>query len=201
MTKISNLDELLDAAARVFTDKGYTNARLEDIANEVGMLKGSLYYHVGSKADLLRLVRMRRFVEIAEALEHIAELPGEPRDKLRQAIRRHLEFITLYIAESPQWFRNPTYTDQSTGEGPEEHDLLNRLIGAFKRIIDEGVEDGTISSSIDRTVFVMSTLGMCNWVSRWYDSDGPNTIDEIADIQFDLLWSGVTTPAAATEAD
>lgn len=195
MTKISNLDELLDAAAKVFGEKGYANARLEDIAAEVGMLKGSLYYHVGSKAALLRLVRRRRFLEIAQAIEDIAALPEEPRARFRLAIHEQLRFVALYIAESPQWLRNPANPSRTAEEAAEDHELVTRLREGFRTIIADGVDDGSVSPTVDPMIFVLSVLGMCNWVSRWYEPDGQYTIDEIAEIQFDMLWQGIAIRA------
>src|SRR5947207_409360 len=45
--------EILEAAARVFHEKGYESTSIQDIADEVGILKGSLYYYIRSKEDLL----------------------------------------------------------------------------------------------------------------------------------------------------
>jgi AcrR family transcriptional regulator len=45
--------EILDAAGQIFNEKGYQAARIEDIAGRVGILRGSLYYYIDSKEDLL----------------------------------------------------------------------------------------------------------------------------------------------------
>ena len=46
-------DEILQAAAEEFYERGFRGARLQDIAARVGLLTGSLYYYIGSKEDLL----------------------------------------------------------------------------------------------------------------------------------------------------
>ncbi|HEY9563993.1 MAG TPA: helix-turn-helix domain-containing protein, partial [Nocardioides sp.] len=53
MPRPSRWDDVVSAAARVFSEKGFGGASLEDVANEVGMLKGSLYNYIKSKEDLL----------------------------------------------------------------------------------------------------------------------------------------------------
>ena len=77
MTKIRDRDQLVEAAARVFARKGFDSASMEDIAAEVGVLQGSLYYHVSSKAELLFLVQRRH--TLRESNGHsdgrLAELP------------------------------------------------------------------------------------------------------------------------------
>src|SRR6187402_1620089 len=100
MTKIHSQEQLLEAAAKVFGEKGYDAARLEDIAAEVGVLQGSLYYHIGSKAGLYRLVRKRRFLEIAARIEEIAETPGPAADKLRTAMHAHLDYLVRFLPEA-----------------------------------------------------------------------------------------------------
>src|SRR5580658_9380050 len=45
--------EVIDVAARVFHEKGYGSSSIQDIADGVGILKGSLYYYIDSKEDLL----------------------------------------------------------------------------------------------------------------------------------------------------
>ena len=47
------MEEILACAANLFYKKGYHVTTIEDLANEVGMLKGSLYYYIKSKEDLL----------------------------------------------------------------------------------------------------------------------------------------------------
>ena len=53
---MANLEEIIAAAAKVFQTKGYHAATVQDIADAVGILKGSLYHHVKSKEDLLYLI-------------------------------------------------------------------------------------------------------------------------------------------------
>ncbi|TMJ43828.1 MAG: helix-turn-helix transcriptional regulator, partial [Alphaproteobacteria bacterium] len=53
---MATLDDIVSAAAKVFRTKGYHAATVRDIAEEVGILKGSLYHHFASKEELLYLV-------------------------------------------------------------------------------------------------------------------------------------------------
>src|SRR5947209_1756557 len=86
MTKIRSQDQLLDAAEKVFSQKGYDATRLEDIAAELGVLQGSLYYHIESKAGLLRLLRRRRMSRVIERMSEVASSDDSPREKLRRAV-------------------------------------------------------------------------------------------------------------------
>jgi len=75
----------------VFQTKGYHAATVQDIADAVGILKGSLYHHVKSKEDLLYLIVKEPIARIYERMAEIVagELPAG--EKLRRAILAHLE--------------------------------------------------------------------------------------------------------------
>jgi TetR/AcrR family transcriptional regulator, cholesterol catabolism regulator len=195
MTKIRNRQQLIDAAAKVFAAKGYEAARLEDIAAELGMLQGSLYYHVSSKAALLRLVLGTRFEEMISTLEGISTSSASPRDKLRQAIREQLRYIERYLPESPHWFTDPYDPRRPDEDAEESREMLRRLRAAWKSIVQQGVAAGDLKDKVDPSVTVLFILGMTNYVARWYDADGPASIDDIAEAQFELVWSGIARPA------
>src|SRR6267143_4015796 len=89
---MANLEEIVAAAAKVFQTKGYHAATVQDIADAVGILKGSLYHHhVKSKEDLLYLIVEEPIARIYERMAEIVagELPAG--EKLRRAILAHLE--------------------------------------------------------------------------------------------------------------
>ncbi|WP_193164479.1 TetR/AcrR family transcriptional regulator [Microbulbifer hainanensis] len=84
---------LLNAAARLFEQKGFTRTTVRDIAAEVGILSGSIFHHFASKEDILRNV-MLEVVQYAQArMIHAVARAPTPRDKLRACIRCELEAI------------------------------------------------------------------------------------------------------------
>jgi TetR/AcrR family transcriptional regulator, cholesterol catabolism regulator len=197
MTKIHSQEQLLDAAAKVFGKKGYEAARLEDIAAELGVLQGSLYYHVGSKAHLYRLVRQRRFMELATRIEDISQSPAPPRDKLRAAMHAHLSHLERFLPEARSWMTDTSQTRKTrTGkEAREDRRMTAALRANWRRIIEDGIEAGVIRRDVDPSVAVLSIQGMMMWVANWYEPRGPQTMAEIAEQQAALVWSGLATPA------
>ena len=83
---------ILDAAAEVFRDRGYADARLSDIAAKAGMQAGSLYYHFDSRDQLV--VEVLR-LGIEKSWDHVAAAVGRlpssatPIERLATAIRAH----------------------------------------------------------------------------------------------------------------
>ena len=88
---MANLEEIIAAAAKVFQTKGYHAATVQDIADAVGILKGSLYHHVKSKEDLLYLIVKEPIARIYEQMAEIVASDLPAGDKLRRAILAHLE--------------------------------------------------------------------------------------------------------------
>src|SRR5579883_2556775 len=65
----ARFDEVIDAASEVFREKGYLAATLQDIAGRLGMLKGSLYYYIDSKEDLLYEILRRAHLQGLEYIQ------------------------------------------------------------------------------------------------------------------------------------
>lgn len=76
-TRRSHAD-VVAAAALVFARKGYAEATVEDIADELGILKGSLYHHVRSKSELLYEVVREPVQEMVDSLEKIVATEAPP---------------------------------------------------------------------------------------------------------------------------
>src|SRR3989304_7631004 len=87
-------EEILRQAAKVFKEKGYHGASVQDIADAVGMQKGSLYYHIESKEDLLFRVMDRGMGTVLAPLEEVARLTESPVAKLRLAVENHVRLLT-----------------------------------------------------------------------------------------------------------
>ena len=88
---MATLDDIVSAAAKVFRTKGYHAATVRDIAEEVGILKGSLYHHFASKEELLYLVVKEPIAQMFRTIAEIAAAEGGAAEKLTRAISAHLE--------------------------------------------------------------------------------------------------------------
>lgn len=195
MTKIRDRDQLLDAAAKVFAEKGFEAARLEDIAAELGVLQGSLYYHVASKAELLLLVQRRRFRAITERMEWIAASDLSPREKLAAALREHLRHLDEFFPESAEWFTEPAQTRLSDENYRESRAGNRAYLDVLEGILRQGVEAGELRGDLDLRVATRGVIGMCNWLPRWYRKDGRLSIDEIGDVFIRMVMDGLRTSA------
>ena len=74
--------ELIAAAVEVFYEKGYATASLQDVADIVGVLKGSLYHYISSKEELLAWICIESHAQAADIMAEVAESEAEPLDQL-----------------------------------------------------------------------------------------------------------------------
>ena len=199
MTKIRDLEQIVDVAARHFGEKGYEAARLEDIAAELGVLKGSLYYYIDSKSELFAHVLLRRLTNFIGPLERIAASDARPTEKLAQVIRMHIDRIASFWPESSQWFAGAPFGERAaeaaSATAHEGLELQHRYKRAFADIIREGVADGEFRDDVDISVATLGVLGACNWLTQWYRKDGRLTGDEIADTLVPMLLEGLCSKA------
>ncbi|SDZ84161.1 TetR/AcrR family transcriptional regulator [Microbulbifer marinus] len=84
---------LLNAAARLFEQKGFTRTTVRDIAAEVGILSGSIFHHFASKEDILCTVMQEVTVYARARMAHASAQAESPREKLRACIQCELEAI------------------------------------------------------------------------------------------------------------
>src|SRR4051795_5669835 len=97
-------EEVLDAAARVFARRGYADASVQDVADELGILKGSLYHYIKMKEDLLFWLLEAVHRDVEEILEEVEAAQGlAPLDRLALYVRKqvlynldNLERISIY---------------------------------------------------------------------------------------------------------
>jgi AcrR family transcriptional regulator len=196
---------LLDAAFRIFAEKGYAGTRLEEVAQAAGMTKGAIYYHTRGKEDLLRLaVRDRHraiFTEIAEALEGDAlQGPASSRIRfvLRQVWNHWLEpgwghALRLMLGEVSTEF--PALFRMWAEVGPV-HGW--RLIAS---LIEEGVEAGEFRREVDPEVaarLVLSGLMLQSTlqIHLGLDDLAPCDPDRIFDSSVELFVRGLVAPGA-----
>jgi TetR/AcrR family transcriptional regulator, cholesterol catabolism regulator len=190
---MANLEEIIAAAAKVFQTKGYHAATVQDIADAVGILKGSLYHYVKSKEDLLYLIVKEPIARIYERMTEIvaSELPAG--EKLRGAILAHLEafdrhypHLFVYLHEREEMKRR--FREQFK-LSPKQYERC------WQQILREGVKSGEFRPDFDVQVVSYGLLGMLNWLYKWYDPRGRLGVREVADQLSALALAGLAAPA------
>ncbi|HXH12823.1 MAG TPA: TetR/AcrR family transcriptional regulator [Alphaproteobacteria bacterium] len=180
--------QILEAAARVFRQKGYDRATLRDIANEAGLLPGSLYYHIRSKEDLLRQVVEQPIRELYGQLEDLVVAEAPAADKLAHALAMHLHAFDTHYPSLFVYLQNLLQVDAMRRP---LHKQAKRYEECWQQLLIQGIQRGEFPPDLDVKIAVFAILGMCNWMHRWYRQDGRLSIEEIIQQYTRLVLDGV----------
>jgi AcrR family transcriptional regulator len=173
---------ILDAAAAVFRESGYANARLVDIAERAGMQTGSLYYHFDSREvlveEILRLGIEIAWAHVRAAVDGLGE-GADPVEKLAAAVHAH----TMAVLEISDYASAQT---RMVGQVPPElakpHHLDQRNYGGYWHELLLDVEAaGRLRTGVDIFNARMLAFGAMNWTSEWFDAARGPSAEEIAD--------------------
>lgn len=166
------------AALRIFRQKGYHAASMQNIADAVGLYKGSLYYYVSSKEELLVRLFEGRADQVLGEIQATARGAGTRTEQLRAMVRayvlgvlRNLDSVRVYLRE--EHVLPPGALRQVRDEQRTMRDL-------FEGVIADGMRDGSFVGT-DPKLAALALLGMCTWVHRWYRPKGRLTETAIAD--------------------
>jgi TetR/AcrR family transcriptional regulator, cholesterol catabolism regulator len=180
---------IVNAAAELFAYNGFGSTTLDDIAEQLGVTKPALYYHVKNKEEILRLIYLTVLTVSEEPLRRIVESSLSPLEKLRRSI----EHQTAIAAD-----RSPAmtvfYREQPHLTGPFAKEIILRqkaYEGYFERIIEEGQQAGVFAPTIDVQIAVFGLLGMCNGLSQWYKSGGRYSPEQVARVFNTMISSGL----------
>lgn len=184
----TRLEEVLHSAANIFFAKGFHATSIEDVARDVGMLKGSLYYYIKSKEDLLFRLLMAGIEDGDAFIAKQIDVKGEPVEQLEQAIRAQID----YIVQNRVPFGLFLHEFDSLS-GKRQHKLIavmSRYNARFVDLVRRGQQQGKLVEG-EPWIMVNGILGMCNWLYRWYDPDHAADSEQIKDIFVRMIFDGI----------
>jgi AcrR family transcriptional regulator len=185
--------ELTRQAARLFAEKGYHGTSIGDIAEALGVQKGSLYAHIASKQELLWEIASEGAAAFHAALDAIP--PDAPAvARIRQAMRAHLRVLSEQLDVATVFVREWRYLgDERREEFVAER---RRYEERIRELFREGRDGGELRSDLDVSAAALLFLSAANWAYTWLQP-GRDT-DELAERFFRLLVDGMrgySTPA------
>jgi TetR/AcrR family transcriptional regulator, cholesterol catabolism regulator len=186
--------EILEAAARVFFEKGYDASSTQDIADAVGILKGSLYYYVDSKEDFLYEIIKQNHLGAVLAIEPVLTMEADALHRLANLILRQITFFAANQVHSVVFFRE--YRTLSADRRAEIEVEGNRYRAVVATLLAEGQRDGTISATIDTRMTSLAMVEMLNSVHRWFHPDGRFSAEQLGRRLASILCLGVASSQA-----
>jgi AcrR family transcriptional regulator len=185
--------EILQAAADLFFEKGFHATSLEDIAQIVGIRKSGLYHYSQTKDELLFDVLQQGMQILLDELQTICGSKDGSTEKLRRAVENHVRKIDTHRSVMGVILRE----DRSVSPQRRESYLAMRdaYEGLFRGLVREGVEAGVFRECNPATT-TRAILGMCSWLAVWYRPGGPLSPESIAREFMELILKGLEKTGA-----
>ena len=181
-------DDILDAAAQVFRQKGFNGASMQDIAVAVNLQKASLYHHVSSKQEILLELLDRAIEMLTERIAPLAQDSASADKKLRAMIRAYLQVLAEHAdLASVLLFEHRSLESKHHARHIPNRDRFEAL---WRNVILDGTHAGLFACP-DPGLTVRALLGSLNWTVTWYRPNGELSIEEIADRNANLLFNGL----------
>lgn len=181
-------EEILEAAALCFMERGYNASSIDDVARRLGSTKGRIYHHYRSKADLFADVYRYGMELNAAAIKPLCRAYNDPVEKLKAMAKVHcLTMLRTRPFQRCVWEGVSLLMRGATT--PEQRETLVELQGLresyairFREVIEGAKESGKAdfeSSGIATQIFLMALNSPIFWYSP-RDTDDDEQLDEIA---------------------
>lgn len=182
-------EEILKIAAEVLYRKGFDSARLDDIAREAGIVKGSLYHYFGSKEEIFeRLVsNVRGRINFEEEVK--GKAPADAR--LEHLLRTRLETTVEYPLEIGLLVRELVRLPGPAGDWAREDP--KRYFVAIRQIIIQGQKEGSFRA-VDPDIVASVILGILAHLPSWYRLGGRIEPDALVEEITDFILTGLKQP-------
>ena len=180
--------DILEASAQIFSQKGFHGTSMQDIAEAVNLQKASLYHHVSSKQEILFDLLNQALDLLIARITAVLD-PADPADlRLRKAMCTYLETLTEYqdLAAVLLLEHRSLDPELSLRHIPRR----DRFESLWRDLVEEGQQAGVFSCT-HPSLTARALLGVMNWTITWYREGGPLTAEEIAGQFTDLFLLGL----------
>ena len=191
-----DLEAVLAVSVRLFNERGYEATSMEDLARRLGITKSSIYHHVASKEELLRLAVNRALDGLFEVAEEVAGMNGRAIDRLEHLVRRsvlvlvdQLPFVTLLLR-----IRGNTTVERQALSRRREFDHI------VTELVKQAEVDGDIRPDVDPAIASRLLFGMVNSLIEWYRPRGGISGEALADAVRNMAFDGLRQPRPSSEA-
>ena len=189
---------ILDAAVDAFFDLGYQAASVREIGRRSGVTQAALYHHFKSKEAILFFI-IEEFSELL-FMAVVAAMSSDENSvmRLRRALRRHLDFQKTHRKQLKILFEDKRHLTGHAKKSVEDRE--RSIFSLYRANLEELQRIGHISN-IDLTVATFSIFGVLNWFYHWYQPDGRQSLEYLADQAMGFIFKGLLTEAGWRELD
>ena len=181
--------QIIAVAIELFNEKGFAATSMQDVSDRVGLLKGSLYYYVRSKEDLLFEILKDLHERGEEIIRSIDFASDDPLNELRQ----YLIEITIYSGRNADrlgiFLRDFQFVPtEHQREIIRERDMYTT---ATARLIERAIAVGQVSSTVDPRTAANAMLRAGSGTHEWYRPSGTIPLRTIAEQTAEIQVRGI----------
>jgi AcrR family transcriptional regulator len=171
-----DIDSLTDVALRVFAERGFDGASMDDVARAAGITKASIYHHVAGKEELLARGLRRALDALFAILEEKRASRGEPFERLEYIVGR-VAVTTLELLPELSVLFGVRGNSLIEREAIERRRRFDRIVAD---LIAEAQAEGTVRRDVDPAVAARLVFGLSNSAVEWYRPGGRLNAAEVA---------------------
>lgn len=185
---------ITESAARIFAEKGYDASTVEDIADACGILKGSLYYYLSTKEDLLFALVTRINEEAIDIVNSTLSRGVNPLLMLRSFARDYTVYNAVNAVAVTVYYRNWQQLSPDRREIVREQRA--KITKFLINLITEAQDSGLLAPGIKADLATYFFFGASNWVYTWFPGPRGYTSEEVAE-EFADQWISSLLPGSA----
>lgn len=183
--------QILDAAERVFSERGFDKARVDDIVRESGLSKGALYWYYKSKDAIIRALLERVFISEMQNADELVEAEGRADERLRsfvhfaiQEYRRFEKLLPLAYEFIALAYRSKAVRETLVG-------YYQHYTGLIARVIQQGIDRGEFKPC-DPDVTALALMGMYEGIALlWFLDPGQVDLDRMGEQPLEIFLNGL----------
>ena len=189
---------ILRAAAKVFAQSGYFNAKVSDVAREAGVADGTVYLYFKNKDDLLSSIFSTAMEEfLSRARNELAEVL-DPRERLRRFAHMHLDLLEqerdMAVVFQVELRQSTKFMEQFSTT------YLADYFKVIREIIEEGQQRGLFRAQLNPQVVTKVLFGALDeMATNWILSHKQYKLTAMVEPVLDILLNGVSSAPATAQ--
>ena len=192
-------EQILAVAARLFARKGVAATTVREIADEVGILSGSLYHHFDSKEAMVDGILAPYLIDLREASTSVLASPAEPRARLRDLVVASLRVVEAHPHATEIYQSDVNYLSQFDRFGYLTS-AASDVRKAWLAVITDGIALGEFRSDLDPGI-LYRLMRDSIWLSvRWFRPTPQYPVGRFAEDCISLFLDGISVTSGAAAA-
>lgn len=183
--------EVLDEASRLFHERGYAGTSMDDIADAVGLTKGTLYHYFPSKTVILAEI-YQEAVDFVLASVRCFDEEESATKAVRSVIQAIVELIGEHRYHVTVFYQEMRWIDEwlPAKDARSIRKKIRKYIDSLERVIQRGVDTGEFRP-VDVSATTYALIGMSSWTYQWFEPGRRLSAAQIGSLFTEIFVSGI----------